>query len=176
MAITFAELPGYLSAIRARVEASAVPCADAIGETYQRHLQDVTLTESGGHGMMSPGAASYPPAAPAGRPPMEMTGRLRESVAKTPAVPIGPAIAETSVAPHVIYAATQEFGGVHTGHMWLWVNRLLTSHEVHLRGWVKREVTIRPHPYMSTAVEESIANGELERAGAAAFMAVVWGE
>lgn len=168
--MTPAELPAYLEAIRARVEASAVPVVDAIASRYEGHLRDVTLTESGSH----PPVTQTP--APPGRPPAVMTGRLRESVFKTPGVAIGAGIAESSVSPNTIYAATQEFGGVHTGKplMWLWV-RYIGPWEVRRRGWRKHEVTIPPRPYMTTAVAETVAEGSLVRAAAERFMAVVWG-
>jgi len=173
--MTPAELPGYLAEIRARVEASAIPVVDAITDTYKTHLVDFTLHESGSHGPATPGNPGYPPAAAPGRPPMSMTGHLAESVFRTPGVG-GGGIAEAMVSPDTIYAATQEYGGVHTGKpfMWLWVHYIGPT-AVKNRGWIKPEVTIKEHPYMSTAVTETIANGSLERAGMATFEAVVWG-
>jgi hypothetical protein len=168
--VTPAELPAYLEAIRARVEAAAVPVVDAIAETYETHLVGFTLTESGAH----PPVTQTP--APPGRPPAFMTGGLAASVTRTPGVGDGGA-AEASVAPHTVYAATQEYGGVHHGSpfMWLWI-RYIGPTAVRRHGWVKETVEIPPRPYMSTAVSETIESGALSRAGIDRFSAVVWGE
>lgn len=168
MAITPAELPGYLAQIRQRVVDSAVPVADAIGDAYKTHLKDVTLTESGSHPPVT-----RTPAAPGG-PPAQMEGHLRDTVAKVPAVSVGEGIAETSVAPHTIYAATIQHGGVHEGDMWLWV-RYVGAHEVLRRGWRKQRVEIPAYPYMDVAVREAVAAGKLQRAGAERFTEAVWG-
>lgn len=169
--MTPAELPAYLEQVRARVEAAAVPVVDAIAETYETHLVGFTLHESGSH----PPVTRTP--APAGRPPAFMTGQLAGSVVRTPGAG-GGGIAEATVAPHTVYAATQEFGGVHTkspGFMALWV-RYIGYGSVKARGWLRHRVDIPARPYMSTAVDETIADGSLVRAAMERFMAVVWGE
>ena len=61
--MTPAELPAYLEAIKARVEASAIPVVDAIAATYKEHLVGFTLHESGSH----PAGHADPGRAPAGR-------------------------------------------------------------------------------------------------------------
>ena len=167
--MTPAELPAYLMEIRARVEAAAIPVVDAIASTYKEHLVGFTLHESGAHPPVT-----QTPAAP-GRPPAFMTGHLAGSVFRAPGAG-GGGIAEAMVSPDTIYAATQQWGGVHTGKpwMWLWV-RYIGPTAVRNHGWVKHEVTIPARPYMDVAVDETIANGSLERAGIAAFEAVVWG-
>lgn len=163
------ELPAYLEAIAARAMEAAVPVVDAVAGTYKTHLVGFTLHESGSHPPVT-----YTPAAP-GRPPAMMTGKLAGSVTKTPGSGSG-GVAESAVAPHTIYAATQEYGGVHTGvpWMWLWV-RYIGMAEVQRRGWIMHQVKIPPRPYMSTAVDETILDGSLERAGENAFEIAVWG-
>ena len=155
--------------IKSRVEASAVPVVDAIAETYKDHLVGYTLHESGSHAPVTRTPA------PPGRPPAFMTGGLAASVTRTPGVG-GGGVAVAYVAPHTIYAATQEYGGVHVGKpfMWLWV-RYIGPGEVLKRGWLRRRVDIPARPYMSTAVSETIADGSLVRAAADTFMRVVWG-
>ena len=171
--MTPAELPAFLEAIKARVEASAVPVVDAVAGHYKEHLVGFTLHESGSHPPVT-----RTPAAP-GRPPAFMPGGLHGSLAgsvvKTPGVG-GGGIATSIVAPHVIYAAVQEWGATMTGKpwMWLWVGYIGPG-EVRRRGWRRHEVTIPERPYMRTAVDETIADGSLERAGMATFEAVVWG-
>jgi len=173
VAIAPSALPGLLEKLKARVDASPVPVVDAIAGTYERHLVDVTLLESGSH----PPVTRTP--APPGRPPAVMpgglNGSLRGSVTRTPGAG-GGGVADAVVAPHTIYAATQEWGGVHTGKpwMWLWV-RYIGRDAVRRRGWIRHQVTIPERPYMRTAVAETIADGALERAGEATFVAVVWG-
>jgi hypothetical protein len=171
VAIGFGDVPALYEAIAARAGRAAVPVVDAVTETYEHHLRNVTLVESGAHGMAT--AAGYPPASPVGRPPMTMTGRLRASVARTPGVG-GGGVATASVAPHTIYAATVQWGGVHEGDMWLWIHRTLTAHEVYRKGWVRRRVEIGPHNYMDIAVDETVADGSLSRAAVGAFVTVVW--
>jgi hypothetical protein len=171
--ISFGEAADLYRAIAAKAEGAARPVADAIAATYEDHLVNVTLVESGAHGPATP--AGYPPAAAPGRPPMVMTGSLRASVLRTPAVG-GGGVATASVAPHTVYAATQEFGAVHTGspHMWLWVRYVGPKVTAH-RNWVKSAVVIKEHPYMRAAVTETFASGALSRAAVRSFMAEVWG-
>lgn len=171
--MTPAELPGYLEGIKGRAEAAVVPVADAMARTYQDHLTGVTLRESGSH----PPVTRTP--APPGRPPAMMpggvNGSLINSITRAPAYGAG-GVATASVRPNTIYAATQEWGSTHTGKplMWLWV-RYIGPKQVHLRGWVKREVHIPERPYMRTAVLELQGTGELTREAANTFETVVWG-
>ena len=179
MAITPDELPAYLQAIYDRVEAAAVPVAQKVGNAYKEHLVGFTLHESGehGHATFENGVATYPEAAPAGRPPAFMDGQLADSVLQDPAYAVGPGVARTTVAPHTVYAATQQWGAVHHGRpgMALWYERDLTMSQVRQAHWLRRSVTIKEHPYMNVAVDETIANGALERAGEEAFTVTVWG-
>ena len=173
MAITPDELPGYLQAIYDRVEAAAVPVAQAVGNTYKEHLTGFTLRESGEHS-----APTHTPSVP-GRPPAFMTGDLAGSVRQVPASAIGPGVAVTSVAPHTDYAATIQWGDIHFGEpgkgMWLWLHRPYTPQQVLRRNLVRNVVHIPSYPYMNVAVDETIADGALERAGEEAFTAAVWG-
>jgi hypothetical protein len=150
-----------------------IPAIDAVGNAYREHLVDYTLIESGAHPPAS--AAGYPPASPEGRPPMLMTGRLRDTVVKTPAVG-GDGFATCAVFPTVIYAATVQWGAVHTGKplMVLW-KRYVGYPTAKSKGWLKHEVHIGHHNYMDVAVAETIASGKLSRAAAESFMAAVWG-
>lgn len=159
-------MAGVFRDLEAKARAAAVPACNAMTDTYKDHLVNVTLTESGTHGPVSP-----TPSAP-GEPPAVMTrglnGSLRESVYRTPAVG-GDGVASAMVSPDTIYAVTQEYGGIHHGDpMWLWSGYI--GHKID-----KYAVDIPPRPYMSTAVRETIANGALARSAVTAFMAVVWG-
>lgn len=163
------ELPAYLTAIRERVAAAEIPVAQQMGAAYKTHLVGFTLHESGAHAPVTRTPA------PPGRPPAFMTGGLAASVTQGPTEG-GAGYGRTSVSPHTIYAATQEFGGVHTGapFMWLWV-KYIGPMSVLERGWLRRTVDIPPRPYMRTAVDEMIADGQLSRTAAETFERVVWG-
>ena len=75
------------------------------------------------------------------------------------------------MAPHVIYAATQERGGVHEAHT---VPSTCTG-STPGGEWFKKRVDIPQAPYMEPAQREVIEDGSLVRAAMEAFMAVVWG-
>jgi hypothetical protein len=171
--LNFAELPAYLEGIRARVEASAIPAAQKMGAAYKEHLVGFTLHESGSH----PPVTRTP--APPGRPPAFMPGGVNGSLAGSVtqgATGGAGGIATTSVSPHTIYAATQQWGSVHRGHpfMALWIDYIGYA-EVKKRGWLRRTVRIPARPYMDTAVDEMIANGQLSRVAADTFEVFVWG-
>ena len=163
------ELPAYLEAIAARAMEAAVPAVDAVAGTYKDHLVTFTLHESGSHPPVT-----YTPAPP-GRPPAMMTGKLAASVTRTPGSGSG-GVATAAVAPHTVYASTQQWGGIHTGvpWMWLWI-RYVGMAEVQARGWIMHQVHIPDRPYMNVAVDETILDGSLERAGMNAFDVAVWG-
>ncbi len=167
----FAALPGLFEGIRTRAEAAAVPAAGAMGKAYKGHLVDVTLMESGSHPPVT-----ETPSSP-GSPPAMMTGRLRGSVAMTGPYG-GGGIGESSVAPHTVYAVTQEYGEVHHAvkgpYMWLWL-RYAGPAEVARRHWLKETVDIPERSYMRRAVRETIADGSIRRAAEEAFAAIVWG-
>lgn len=173
--MTPAELPAYLEGIKARVEAAAVPVANAMAEEYERHLTGVTLRESGSH----PPVTETP--APPGRPPAMMpggiNGSLIGSITRAPAAGAG-AIATGSVQPNTIYAATQEWGsthhGVRTPYMWLWIG-YIGWREVKRRRWIRTEVRIPERPYMRTAVLEEIGTGGMTRAAGDTWETVMWG-
>jgi hypothetical protein len=162
-------VPGMLEAIRARVAEAAIPVANAMARTYGDHLTNVTLRESGAHPPVTPTPA------PPGRPPAMITGDLIRSVTRQPAVG-GGGIATSSVAPHTIYAATQEYGGDHFAKdgefMWLWLKYIGAS-EVAARGWNKTAVHIPARPYMRTATAETVADGSLHRSAETAILPYV---
>ena len=86
-------------------------------------------------------------------------------------------VAVAYVAPHTIYAATQEFGGVHVGKpfMWLWV-RYIGPGEVLRAGLA---ATHSGHTGQTVHVYGGLGDyreRHLVRAAAQRFMAVVWGE
>jgi hypothetical protein len=163
--VSVAQNIGILKALQGRAEAAAVPAAGAMGRTYKSHLIYVTLLEHGAH----PPVTQTP--SPPGAAPSMITGRLRGSV--TMAGPFGGGgIGESSVQPNTIYAATQQWGGVHHGKplMWLWAKYI-----GHVPGFDKEVVHIPSRPYMTIAVDEEIASGGLHRSAEEAFIVIVWG-
>jgi hypothetical protein len=171
VAISPDELPGLLAGIRDRVAAAAPEMAMAMGRVHEGYVKDVTLVQHGQHGPATP--AGYPPAAPRGESPAMMTGRLRSSITCVMGQD-GGAVASSLVSPHVIYAKTQEFGGVHSGDMWLWV-KYVGPNVVEWLHWRRRVVDIGPHPYMRPSRDDVIRNGSVTGAANASFMRQVWG-
>jgi hypothetical protein len=173
--MTPAEDVAFLKALAARALDAAVPVAGAMGKTYKTHLKDVTLIESGSHGQAT--EAGYPPSAAPGSAPMEMTGHLRQSVDMYGPTG-GGGIGRADVSPDTIYASTIQWGGVHHPvngpYMWLWI-RYVGYITVLRKNWLRQEVTIESRPYMTIAVAETVASGELQGAAEVAFEAAVYG-
>lgn len=163
MAITLEELPGVLKALRDKAATAAPPTVTAIAQTYQKHLQKVTLRRS----FAAPGQFGTP-AAP-GQPPAWRTGELARSVTTSVAGGSG-LTASATVAPHTVYAATQEHGGIHRP------SHARYMHWVNSGGsWYLKRVDIPPRPYMQPALDDCLANGSLTRAAMETFYAWVWG-
>jgi hypothetical protein len=163
VAITLEELPGVLKALRDRAATAAPPTVMVIGQTYQRHLQKVTLRRS-----FAAVGQFGSPAAP-GSPPAWRTGALARSVVTAAGASSG-LTATASVGPHVIYARVQDEGAVnrptHARYMH-WVNSG--------GSWYLKRVRIPPRPYMKPALDDCIADGSLTKAAMESFYAWVWG-
>lgn len=155
-----------LARFRAKAASAAPACAMAMGRTHEHHLVWSTLARTGHP------PVTQTPSAP-GEPPAVMTGRLRNSVTCVRGVNSG-SYATTLVGPHTVYAATQEWGDVHRGTMWLWV-KYVGPAEVKRRHWVRDVVDIPPRPYMRPSRDEVIASGAVTRTANMAFVAHVWG-
>lgn len=98
MAITVAQLPAYWRRIEDRVrDHAALDAANAMAGAFQGK---VVRSLSGGS-----------PSAP-GSPPGRRSGTLARSVRPEEAVSSGAYSAESSVAPHTVYAQIQQAGGV----------------------------------------------------------------
>ena len=95
-----------LEELRDKAADAAPPAVMAIADTYKTHLTRVTLRRS----FAAPGQFGTP-AAP-GQPPAWRTGALARSVTTSVAGGSG-LTASATVAPHTVYAATQEHGGIH---------------------------------------------------------------
>lgn len=99
--------------------------------------------------------------APRGEPPALVTGRLAASVAIKRGATTG-TYAQASVAPHTIYARTQEVGETHYGHPFMvWRD----DGGIHYA----RKVKIPARPYMRPATEYTVTTGVLTRAAERAF-------
>lgn len=95
--MTPAELPAYLRRVADEVrQRAALDAADAMAQSYQ---SDVVRSMTG------------PSPSPPGQPPARRTGTLARSVRAEPAKLAGAARAESSVAPHTVYARIQQLGG-----------------------------------------------------------------
>jgi hypothetical protein len=156
-----------MQAIQDKAAKAAPPMAMAMGETHEAYLKNVTLAR-----YSHPAVTQTP--APVGEPPASITGTLRRSITCVRGAG-GGMVGSSVVAPHTIYAATQEFGEVHRGspHMWLWLH-YIGPVEVKRRGWVKRVVDIKARPYMRPSRDAVIASGAVTSAANAAFMREVF--
>ena len=156
------ELPGFLAGIRDRAMTTPGPCAKAMADTYKTHLTRVTLQRF--HSV--PGQFGTP--SPAGEGPVaSRTGRLAASVTSWGGGSDG-AVGSAFVAPHTIYAVTQEWGEIHyrrTREYMHWIN---SGGE-----WWKKRVDIPQRPYMRTATRETVADGSLTRAAMDKFVSIM---
>ena len=164
--MTPAEDIALLEQIRDRAAVVAPRLAMAMGNAQQRQLKDHTLART------AHAPVTQTPAPP-GSPPAMMTGRLRASVTCVQGAGGGTS-GSAIVAPHTIYAETQEFGGVHHGntHMYLWL-KYIGREEVVRRGWRKRVVDIPARPFMRPSRDDVIADGSAVRDANAIFIAYV---
>lgn len=95
--MTPADLPAYLRRLARDVkDRAALDAADAMAQAYQR---SVVLSMTG------------PSPSPPGTPPARRTGTLARSVRPEAAKLVGDGKAESSVAPHTVYARIQQLGG-----------------------------------------------------------------
>jgi hypothetical protein len=160
--VTVDELPAVLGIFRDRAAAAAGPTAKAMADTYKSHLTRVTLQRY--HSV--PGQFGTPSPRYEG-PVASRTGLLAASVTAWQGVS-GPGFGSASVAPHTVYAVTQEWGAVHfarTRRFMHWTNSG--------GSWWKKRVDIPQRPYMRTATRETIADGSLTRSAMLMFRSMV---
>ena len=97
MAITVAQLPGYLRKIAADLQARApIEAAQAMGNAYIRVVVQSMKGDS---------------PSPPGTPPARVTGTLARSVRRGPGHRISLYSYSVPVAPHTVYARIQQLGG-----------------------------------------------------------------
>ena len=94
---------------------------------------------------------------PAGSFPGKISGDLRDSVTKTPAVDTGAATWVAYVGPHTIYAHIQEYGGPMFAH-----GEYMSWITDGVRYYMK-EVWVPERPYMRPAAFRLSKTGELSR-------------
>jgi phage gpG-like protein len=160
--VTPDELPGFLSGLRDRAEATAGPVAKAMADEYETHLTRVTLQRY----HSAPGQFGTPSPRDEG-PVASRTGRLAGSVTSREGAS-GGGVGTAYVAPHTIYAVTQEWGEIHyarTRKYMHWTNSG--------GSWWKERVDIPQRPYMRTATRETIADGSLTRAAMEKFVSIM---
>ena len=97
MAITVAQLPGYLRRIAADLQAEApIRAAHAMADAYTRVVVESMHGDS---------------PSPPGTPPARVTGTLARSIRRGGGHATGPYSFMVSVAPHTVYARIQQLGG-----------------------------------------------------------------
>lgn len=154
--MTLDELIAKLEAIRDDAAAAMPACAMAMADTYKTHLTTVTLRRS----FAAPGQFGTP--APVGSPVAWRTGALAASVTAWPGAFSG-FTATAHVAPHTVYAATQEYGRE------IFAKRTY-MHWINDRGpWWKKRVYVPPRPYLGPALRDVVEDGSLVRAAGARF-------
>lgn len=160
--MTIDEVPGLLAGIRDLAANAAGPVAGAMADTYKTHLTRVTLQRY----HSAPGQFGTP--SPAGEGPVaSRTGRLAASVTSTQGAS-GPGFGSASVAPHTIYAVTQEWGEIHYARTRKYMHWTNTG-----GSWWKERVEIPQRPYMRTATEETVEDGSLTRAAMDKFVSLM---
>jgi hypothetical protein len=158
--VTLEELAAYLEEVRGRARTSAGPVVKEVADTYRDHLKDVTLRRS----FAMPGQFGTP--APPGGPPAWRTGALAASVTSWQGADLG-SKAWAWVAPHTIYAATQEYGRV------IRARRFRHMHWTNTGGeWWKKVVRLPARPYREPALEDVLADGSLRRHAVAVFASI----
>ena len=154
------EVADRLRAIAAKVESAApkasVQALSRAGETMAK----LTLS-TGAH------AAGTDTHNPPGGPPGLISGALRRSVARTPAMPSGPATWSQALGSVIHYAAVHEFGPV-----------TITAKNFPVLGnptvgFFGKSVTIPARPWMKPTVEKLISSELGAKAAIAAFEAAI---
>jgi phage gpG-like protein len=155
------ELHEYLGAYRAAAAKTAPGVANAIADQMENAVQYVLHSHSHAPGLFYK--------AEAGDSPSYVTGRLAKSINHTPAS--GEIRATSTVYASAVYAGIQEFGG------WTWGNRGMMKWHNSGGRWFMNRVFVPEHPYFRPALERSIRDGSLSRAGVVSFarqMAPLW--
>lgn len=155
------EVPGLLDGIANRAEAAASPAVLAMSRTFQRAVKrNLSLRTRP--------ADAFRPKEEKGQFPALRSGQLRRSVRVAGGGGGGP-VAVASVAPHMIYAAVQEYGRVIDAH---------SSNYMHFFSggeWFLKTVSVGENPYMRPTIRQCIGSGSLGRSAAKAFDVAVWG-
>jgi len=155
--VTPDELVDALQRYRDRAAQAMPEVAMAMADTYKDHLTRVTLRRS----YAMPGQFGTP--APAGSPVAYRTGLLARSVTSWPGVYSGLS-ATAHVAPHTVYAATQEYGRE------IFARRFTYMHWRNTGGeWWKKRVYVPPRPYLHPALADVIVDGSLRRSAILQF-------
>jgi phage gpG-like protein len=150
----------YWKRVKSAVNPAAEDAANAMAEELKKGIRDELSRY--------PHPAHTRTSSPAGQPPGLITGALRESVQTTPAYPVGDAIWEAHVGPHIIYAAIQEYGGTMHAH------RDYMSWVTDGVRYYAKDVTLPPRPYIQPAVSAMSKSGILTRAARDGFATVIY--
>lgn len=135
MAITVAQLPGYLRKIADDLkERAPIAAANAMGDAYTRVVVQSMKGDS---------------PSPPGTPPARVTGTLARSVRRTPGHRLSLYSYTVSVAPHTVYARIQQLGGRVTAKHTMTDGRLGYLRWEDKRGvHYRRSVVLPKRPYM----------------------------
>jgi phage gpG-like protein len=156
------ELPLYLGRISDALKSrAAAAAANAMAQTFQRELVNVTLRQT------SHPAGTVTTAAP-GQPPALVTGTLRRSAQTDPAQE-GGTRATAAVRVSTVYARIQELGGVITVKR----AKYLTFQYPAGRWHQVKSVRLPPRPYMAPTLHRLEEDGQLRDAGKQAALQAI---
>ena len=175
------EAIAYMELIRDKAAKAAPDCAMAMGQTHQKYLKDVTLSQYG----HAPQTWTGSPAR-TGTPGL-ISGQLRDSVTCVRGAG-GGMYASSLVGPHTIYARVQVEGAIIRAHRRVrggWTGRYLGGirgpgqHTLHFiqdgEDYFPMAVEVPARPYMQPSRDAVIRNGSVQEAGSAAFLRQVFG-
>ena len=156
-----ADVAARLRQIAARAESeaprAAVEALSAAGQAMTRF----TLGEHGTHALGTP-----TPSDP-GSPPAMVSGDLRDSVRRSPPVPVGPGRCSQVMKSQLIYGSVHEFGPV----------TIQAKNFPQLGnptvGFFGKQVKIPRRPWMKPSMELLVTSRIGTRAASAAFLAVI---
>ncbi len=168
MTMPLNELPDFWRAVQVNVRGAARDAAKGMADAYADHVRSVTLRRF-----------SHPPGVWTTSPrytgtPAWVTGDLSRSI-RTREGAYTDSWAMASVGPYIIYGRIQELGGEIVPKRARWLHWQNTDPRTGMwTNWFFKKVEIPARPYLAPAARETIADGSLRRAAAAAFLGRVW--
>lgn len=157
---TFADDARIFGRIASAVPGASEHTCNAMAEAFQRGVKSELAR--------FPHPAHTRTPSPPGEPPGLISGRLRESVTKTPATS-GP-VSVSHVGPHRVYAVIQEYGGPMHAHRLGGYMTWVTDG----RRYYRKAIWLPERPYMRPVARRLSATGQLSEVALRAFGAAIY--